>query len=116
MTQMDLSKVRGKAISLGSQEPALSRNPVMRVGEQIAEVVRAHVATSRTARRRHVEDLLGSVGFDSPRQVYSAYPHQLRGGQRQRVGIAQTIACHPVIVIANEPTSTLNAALQVVNM
>jgi len=113
MTEMDLSKVRGKAISLVSQDPALSLNPVIRVGDQIAEVVRAHVATSRTARRRYVEDLLGSVGFDSPRQVYSAYPHQLSGGQRQRVGIAQAIACHPVIVIADEPTSKLDAALQV---
>src|SRR5260370_30017139 len=113
MTEMDLTKVRGREISLVSQDPAISLNPVIRVGDQIAEVVRAHVATSRTARRHHVEDLLGSVGFDSPRQVYSAYPHQLSGGQRQRVGIAQAIACHPVIVIADEPTGKLDAALQV---
>jgi len=113
MREMDLSKVRGKAISLVSQDPALSLNPVITVGDQIAEVVRAHVTTSKSARSHHVEDLLGSVGFDSPRQVYSAYPHQLSGGQRQRVAIAQAIACHPMIVIADEPISKLDATLRV---
>jgi peptide/nickel transport system ATP-binding protein len=112
MTEMDLREVRGKAISLVSQDPALSLNPVIRVGDQIAEILRAHVATSRSARRRQVEELLQSVGFDSPRQVYSAYPHQLSGGQRQRIAIAEAIACHPVLVIADEPTSKLDASLQ----
>jgi oligopeptide/dipeptide ABC transporter ATP-binding protein len=113
MTETELSKVRGKAISLVSQDPALSLNPVIRIGDQIAEVVRAHVATSRRARWCLVEELLRSVGFDSPRQTYSAYPHQLSGGQRQRIAIAQAIACHPALVIADEPTSKLDAALQV---
>ena len=113
MTEMELSKVRGKAISLVSQDPALSLNPVIRVGDQIAEVVRAHIAMSGMERRQHVEELLQAVGFDRPRQIYCAYPHQLSGGQRQRVAIAQAIACHPVIVIADEPTSKLDAVLQV---
>ena len=112
LTEPELRNVRGKEISLISQDPALSLNPVMRVGDQIAEVVRAHVAMNGSERRQHVEELLRAVGFDRPRQIYSAYPHQLSGGQRQRVVITQAIACRPVLVIADEPTSKLDAALQ----
>ncbi len=112
MTELELRTVRGKEISLISQDPALSVNPVIRVGDQISEVVRAHLAMNGSERRQHVEELLRAVGFDLPRQIYSAYPHQLSGGQRQRVGIAQAIACRPVLVIADEPTSKLDASLQ----
>ena len=112
MTEPELRKVRGKEISLISQDPALALNPVIRVGDQISEVLRAHLAMSGSARRQHVEELLRAVGFDLPQQIYSAYPHQLSGGQRQRVGIAQAIACSPVLVIADEPTNKLDAALQ----
>jgi oligopeptide/dipeptide ABC transporter ATP-binding protein len=112
LAEPDLRKVRGKEISLISQDPALSLNPVMRVGDQIAEVVRAHIPMDGSERRQQVEELLRAVGFDRPSQIYSAYPHQLSGGQRQRVVIAQAIACRPVLVIADEPTSKLDAALQ----
>jgi oligopeptide/dipeptide ABC transporter ATP-binding protein len=112
VTEPELRKVRGKEISLISQDPALSLNPVIRVGDQIAEVVRAHVAMNGGERRQHVEELLRAVGFDRPRQIYSAYPHHLSGGQRQRVVIAQAIACRPMLVIADEPTSKLDAVLQ----
>jgi len=112
MTEADLRKVRGRAISLISQDPALCLNPVMNVGDQIAEVLRAHLAIGKGERRRRVEELLQAVGFEQPRQIYSAYPHQLSGGQRQRVVIAQAIACDPALVIADEPTSKLDAALQ----
>jgi len=112
LTEAELRRVRGKEISLISQDPALSLNPVIRVGDQIAEGVRAHVAMSGSERRQHVEELLRAVGFDRPPQIYSAYPHQISGGQRQRVVIAQAIACRPLLVIADEPTSKLDAALQ----
>ena len=112
MTETELRKVRGKAISLIWQDPALSLNPIMKIGDQIAEVLRAHLAMGKGQRRRRVEELLQAVGFEQPQQIYSAYPHQLSGGQRQRVVIAQAIACDPALVIADEPTSKLDAALQ----
>jgi oligopeptide/dipeptide ABC transporter ATP-binding protein len=108
----ELRKLRGKEISLVSQDPALALTPVMRVGDQIAEVIRAHIAMSSSKRGHSTEELLHAVGFDEPQLIYSAYPHQLSGGQRQRVAIAQAIACRPSLVIADEPTSKLDAALQ----
>ena len=110
--ESDLRKVRGKEISLISQDPALSLNPVIKVGEQIAEIVRAHLPLKGTQRRSRVFELLEEVGFDKPDEIYGAYPHQLSGGQRQRVAIAQAIACRPALVIADEATSKLDATLQ----
>jgi oligopeptide/dipeptide ABC transporter ATP-binding protein len=107
-----LRRVRGKEISLVSQDPALSLNPVIKVGEQIAEVIRAHIPLRGKQRRSRVLELLEEVGFEKRDEIYHAYPHQLSGGQRQRIAIAQAIACRPALVIADEPTSKLDAALQ----
>lgn len=112
LTETELCKIRGKEISMISQDPALSLNPVIRVGDQIAEVFRAHTVMNGSERRERVNELLSAVGFDQPKQICSAYPHQLSGGQRQRIVIAQAIACHPSLVIADEPTSKLDSALQ----
>jgi len=112
LTESELRPIRGKEVSLISQDPALSLNPVIRVGDQISEVIRAHEPMGRTERRQQVEELLRAVGFDQPGQTYSAFPHQLSGGQRQRVAIAQAIACRPLLVIADEPTSKLDASTQ----
>jgi oligopeptide/dipeptide ABC transporter ATP-binding protein len=112
LSERELCLIRGKEISMIPQDPALSLNPVMTAGSQISEVLRAHLAVPKKQRRKRVIELLHEVGFDNPEEIYSAYPHQLSGGQRQRIAIAQAISCRPALLIADEPTSKLDASLQ----
>lgn len=108
----ELRAFRGRQFSLIPQDPALSLNPVITVGTQIAEVLRAHLPLRATERRARAFELLVETGFDRPEDIYNAYPHQLSGGQRQRIAIAQAVACRPPLVIADEPTSKLDPPLQ----
>jgi len=113
LSEHELRKLRAARIALIPQDPALTLNPVMRVGTQISEVLRAHTELTRSQRTGRVQELLSEVGFEDPAQIAGAYPHQLSGGQRQRVVIAQAVACRPALVLADEPTSKLDASLQV---
>ncbi len=112
MTERELQRIRGGAISLVSQEPEISLSPVMRVGEQIAEVFRAHRDLSAKKCRAEAEAMLGRVGLPQTSRIFSAYPHQLSGGQRQRVVLAQALVCSPAVLIADEPTASLDAVSQ----
>jgi len=107
-----LRRIRGARISLIHQEPRLALSPVMRVGEQIAEVIRAHRRLARRARKQEAETMLKEVQLTDTKRIYSAYPHQLSGGELHRVAIAQALACHPDLLIADEPTRSLDTTIQ----
>ncbi|HWZ43910.1 MAG TPA: ABC transporter ATP-binding protein [Candidatus Saccharimonadales bacterium] len=112
LAECDLRRVRGAGISMVYQEPGMALNPVIRVGDQIAEVLRAHESMSWARAREEACALLAQVGLATVDRIDMAYPHQLSGGQKQRVVIAQAIACHPALIIADEPTTALDAVTQ----
>ena len=111
-SQARLRELRGARMALVPQDPATTLNPVMKVGTQISEVLRAHLKVSRKEREDRVLELLREVGFPDAAKVSSAYPHELSGGQRQRAVIAQAVSCGPALVIADEPTSKMDSFLQ----
>ncbi|WP_367615976.1 ABC transporter ATP-binding protein [Plastoroseomonas hellenica] len=107
-----MAAIRGRAMGMIFQEPMTSLNPVFKVGTQIAEVVRRHQGMSRAAAHDRAVELLRLVGVPSPQMRALDYPHQLSGGMRQRVMIAMAIACDPMLILADEPTTALDVTIQ----
>ena len=107
-----LREIRGNDISMIFQEPMTSLNPVFTIGEQIAEVLRAHQGLSRAAAWAKAVELLDAVRIPNPKGRASDYPFQMSGGQRQRAMIAMALACEPKILIADEPTTALDVTVQ----
>ncbi len=112
LSERQMRQVRGKRIGMIFQEPMTSLNPVFRIGEQVAEVLRQHEGLSRRAARDRTLELLDQVGLPRPKQLIDSYPHQLSGGQKQRVMIAQAMSCEPDLLIADEPTTALDVTIQ----
>ncbi len=112
MSNEQIRRVRGKQIAFVFQESGAALNPVRTIGDQIAEPLRAHLALGRRAARARAVELLAEVRIPEPGERAKDYPHQLSGGMKQRVLIAMAIACDPELVIADEPTTALDATLQ----
>lgn len=107
-----MRKIRGRDIAMIFEQPARCLNPVLSVGDQIAEAVRIHAKCSRKASRQRAVDMMDCVGISSPHRRYRQYPHEFSGGMAQRVMIAMALVFRPSLLIADELTTSLDVTIQ----
>jgi oligopeptide/dipeptide ABC transporter ATP-binding protein len=112
LSERELRRVRGSKIAFIFQDPSAALNPVLTIGEQLSETLRAHKKVSRSAARQEAAQLLEKVGISDGEKRLAEYPFQFSGGMCQRVMIAMALALHPDILIADEPTTALDVTIQ----
>ena len=112
LSRAEKRKIVGKDIAMIFQEPIASLNPCFTVGFQLEEVLRFHLGMNKSQRRARAADLLTQVGITRPAERLRSFPHQMSGGECQRVMIAMAIACNPKLLIADEPTTALDVTIQ----
>jgi ABC-type glutathione transport system ATPase component len=112
MREKRLREIRGSGISMIYQEPELALSPFLCAGDQVAEVIQAHRDCNWTQCRDAALAAIERMGFEEPERIYGSYLHQLSGGQRQRIVFAQALACEPALIVADEPTASLDARTQ----
>ena len=111
-TEADWLKIRGKKISMVMQDPMTSLNPLKKIGKQIEESIELNQGLKGEAAKKEALEMLKKVGIPDPERRYNQYPHEFSGGMRQRVVIAIAVACHPQILICDEPTTALDVTIQ----
>ena len=113
LSEEEMRKIRGKEIAMILQNPTTSLNPVLKVGDQIAEAIQLHQGLDKRAAKEKAIEMLESVKIPSPEKRANEYPHQFSGGMKERAMIAMGLACNPSLIIADEPTKGLDVTIKI---